>query len=247
MTDETDRVPKGSYAAGRRVRLPAGARPPFVVFVNGVEQSEGARLRGRRRRDRLHPRDRQGEGRHRPLAGDVPGAVRHLPQGRDDRPAVPARRQDRADLRPGSGEGVPMELGFLLLADHSEAINGKVYMVGGGWNVLRLPELPHEWGFHITLGLDVGWDETNTSHDIAISVHDPDGHEVGDGLAGRVRGRPAAGDARRPGAAAGDVDRHHRQLRERRPARGGRPGRRRGDRPGPLLRHAPASRRFWSA
>jgi hypothetical protein len=34
-------VPKGSYAAGRRVKLPAGAEPPFVVFVNGVEQSEG--------------------------------------------------------------------------------------------------------------------------------------------------------------------------------------------------------------
>jgi hypothetical protein len=94
-----------------------------------------------------------------------------------------------------------MELGFLLLADHSEAINGKVYMVGGGWNVLRLPELPHEWGFHITLGLDVGWDETNTSHDIAISVHDPDGHEVGDGLAaefeaGRPPGMPAGQEQR---------------------------------------------------
>lgn len=34
-------IPKGSYAAGRRVKLPAGAEPPYVVFVNGVEQSEG--------------------------------------------------------------------------------------------------------------------------------------------------------------------------------------------------------------
>ena len=42
-----------------------------------------------------------------------------------------------------------MEIGFLMLSDHSEAVNGKLYMVGGGWNVLRLPELPHEWGFHI--------------------------------------------------------------------------------------------------
>ena len=38
--DSTE-IPKGSYAAGRRVRLPAGAEPPFSVFVNGVEQSEG--------------------------------------------------------------------------------------------------------------------------------------------------------------------------------------------------------------
>jgi hypothetical protein len=35
-------IPKGSYAAGRRVRLPAGAEPPIRVYVNGVEQREGA-------------------------------------------------------------------------------------------------------------------------------------------------------------------------------------------------------------
>jgi hypothetical protein len=40
MDTETD-IPKGSYAAGRRVRLPRGAEPPFAVFVNGVEQGLG--------------------------------------------------------------------------------------------------------------------------------------------------------------------------------------------------------------
>jgi hypothetical protein len=35
-------IPKGSYAAGQRVAIPAGAEPPFTVFINGVEQSEGA-------------------------------------------------------------------------------------------------------------------------------------------------------------------------------------------------------------
>jgi len=34
-------VPKGSYAAGERVKIPAGAEPPFTVYVNGVEQTEG--------------------------------------------------------------------------------------------------------------------------------------------------------------------------------------------------------------
>ena len=48
MTPETE-IPKGSYAAGRRVRLPAGAEPPFAVYVNGVEQSEDADYRGERR------------------------------------------------------------------------------------------------------------------------------------------------------------------------------------------------------
>jgi hypothetical protein len=34
-------VPKGSYAAGRRVRLPRGAQEPIRVHVNGVEQTRG--------------------------------------------------------------------------------------------------------------------------------------------------------------------------------------------------------------
>ncbi|HVY77290.1 MAG TPA: hypothetical protein VG898_02165 [Solirubrobacterales bacterium] len=38
--NETE-IPKGSYAAGRRVKLPAGAEAPYVAFVNGVEQTEG--------------------------------------------------------------------------------------------------------------------------------------------------------------------------------------------------------------
>jgi hypothetical protein len=35
-------IPKGSYAAGERVQIPAGAEPPFTVFINGVEQTVGA-------------------------------------------------------------------------------------------------------------------------------------------------------------------------------------------------------------
>lgn len=34
-------IPKGSYAAGRRVKLPGGAEAPYVVFINGVEQKAG--------------------------------------------------------------------------------------------------------------------------------------------------------------------------------------------------------------
>jgi hypothetical protein len=41
---ETD-IPKGSYAAGRRVKLPRGAEGPYTVFINGVEQREGTDYR----------------------------------------------------------------------------------------------------------------------------------------------------------------------------------------------------------
>jgi hypothetical protein len=41
MSEETA-VPKGSEAVGRRVKLPPGAEPPFTVFINGIEQTEGS-------------------------------------------------------------------------------------------------------------------------------------------------------------------------------------------------------------
>lgn len=36
--DTTNTVPKGSYEAGDRVRLPDDAQGPFIVFVNGIAQ-----------------------------------------------------------------------------------------------------------------------------------------------------------------------------------------------------------------
>jgi hypothetical protein len=38
---EEFQVPEGSVAVGRRVRLPAGAERPIVVYVNGVAQTDG--------------------------------------------------------------------------------------------------------------------------------------------------------------------------------------------------------------
>ena len=41
MSEQEFEIPKGSVAAGRRVRLPRGATPPIRVYVNGVEQTVG--------------------------------------------------------------------------------------------------------------------------------------------------------------------------------------------------------------
>lgn len=41
MSKSETEIPKGSYAAGERVKLPAGAEAPFTVFINGVEQRAG--------------------------------------------------------------------------------------------------------------------------------------------------------------------------------------------------------------
>jgi hypothetical protein len=94
-----------------------------------------------------------------------------------------------------------MDLAFLMLADHSESLGGKLYAMGGGWNALRLPSLPHDWGFSIAFAIDVPWDETNRRHELTLHIEDPDGQVLGDPFgmefeAGRPPGTPAGQDQR---------------------------------------------------
>lgn len=38
---DADEIPKGSYGAGLRAKLPRGATEPIRVHINGVEQNRG--------------------------------------------------------------------------------------------------------------------------------------------------------------------------------------------------------------
>jgi uncharacterized protein DUF6941 len=94
-----------------------------------------------------------------------------------------------------------MEISFLILTDYAESLNGKLYTLGAGWNLLRFPELPQEWRFTVGLGIDVSWDETNQRHTIEVTIEDPDGGDVGEPLtmeleAGRPPGIQAGQDQR---------------------------------------------------
>jgi hypothetical protein len=94
-----------------------------------------------------------------------------------------------------------VQIGFLVLSDASEALNGKLYALGAGWNTLRFPALPAEFGFRIGLGLDVDWGDTNRRHQLELQVQDPDGGHVGDAFtlefeAGRPPGTPVGQEQR---------------------------------------------------
>ncbi len=83
-----------------------------------------------------------------------------------------------------------MNVGFVMLADSSEAFNGKIYALGAGWNVLRLP-LPVSYAFSVCLGLDVAWGETNSRHALGVAFEDPDGKQMGDEFTAEFeQGRP---------------------------------------------------------
>jgi hypothetical protein len=85
-----------------------------------------------------------------------------------------------------------MRLDFLVLADRAEAINGKLYMVGGGFDRVGLMELPGSAVYDLALGFLVDYNETNEPHTFSLKLEDEDGNAVLGPIGGRVEvGRPA--------------------------------------------------------
>jgi len=75
----------------------------------------------------------------------------------------------------------------MLLADSAQEVNGKLYVLGGGWSVTG-PDLPP---MAIAIKLDVPWSGANEPHQFVLDLVDEDGHPVNAGEAGggvRVEG-----------------------------------------------------------
>jgi hypothetical protein len=75
----------------------------------------------------------------------------------------------------------------LLICDSAEALNGKLYIMGGGWNMLYAPQTP----IRIALGvlIAVPWDETNQRREMRIELVTSDGEQV------QVNGQEVAANA----------------------------------------------------
>ncbi len=85
-----------------------------------------------------------------------------------------------------------MEIEFLVIADAVEAVNGKLYMLGGGWDQLRQPVYPSPIQMGIAIAVKVPWGETNQKHQLTVSIADEDGKPVVPAIGGEVEvGRPA--------------------------------------------------------
>lgn len=84
-----------------------------------------------------------------------------------------------------------MEVEFLILADAAQAVGGKLYMLGGGWDVLTINNaFPAQRPFAIALGLSVAWNETNQRHNVTVEIADEDGQQAAT-MSGQLEvGRP---------------------------------------------------------
>ena len=68
-----------------------------------------------------------------------------------------------------------MKIHALLLADSAQAVDGKLYVLGGAWNMLRFPEFPASLMVGIAVAIDVEWAETNQRHHLDIHFEDARG------------------------------------------------------------------------
>lgn len=71
-----------------------------------------------------------------------------------------------------------MQIDFALLADHAEVIAGKLYLMGGGWDLRHAPRAPARAQFAVALGVRVGWEETNLPIALRLALEDDDGGVV---------------------------------------------------------------------
>lgn len=62
----------------------------------------------------------------------------------------------------------------LLLADWAEVLNGKLYVMGGGWTVTGPAPAPSA----LAAIVEVDWDETNTEHTARFTLVDGDSQPV---------------------------------------------------------------------
>src|SRR4051812_33593494 len=84
-----------------------------------------------------------------------------------------------------------------MLADSAQAVDGKLYVLGGAWNMLRFPEFPASLMVGIAVAIDVDWTETNARHHLDIHFEDADGNAMDPTIGADFEaGRP-------PGAIAG--------------------------------------------
>jgi hypothetical protein len=86
-----------------------------------------------------------------------------------------------------------LNIDFMILADGAQAVGGKLYMLGGGWTYLLVPQLPGraQAPFSIALGITVPYNLTNRRFNFALEVTDADGERVGDVLTFEFeQGRP---------------------------------------------------------
>lgn len=93
-----------------------------------------------------------------------------------------------------------MDVEWLIVADAVQVQGGKLFMLGGGWDRLTVPSVPHAMKLGLAAAFRIPWNDTNIRHPFVLRLEHEDGSIVLE-MAGQVEvGRP-------PGIAPGTAQR----------------------------------------
>lgn len=71
-----------------------------------------------------------------------------------------------------------MQIDYALIADHAEISGGKLYLMGGGWEVTRARTVPARVRMAVALGLRLEWMEAGQPIRVRVVLEDEDGGEI---------------------------------------------------------------------
>jgi hypothetical protein len=77
--------------------------------------------------------------------------------------------------------GIPVEktaVEYLILADFAEALGGKLYLMGGGWDSVKVADFSRPVPMSIACGISVPWNATDDEHRLTLAITDQDGVTV---------------------------------------------------------------------
>ena len=84
------------------------------------------------------------------------------------------------------------EVDFLVLADHAEVVGGKLYMMGGGWDIRRIEDFTKPFNMNIAVGVLTPWALANKENKFQLIIEDEDGKKLGPTVDGSFTvGRPS--------------------------------------------------------
>ena len=87
-----------------------------------------------------------------------------------------------------------IEIDFVILADHAQAADGKLNMIGGGWNMHNAERYPSTLPVGIGIGVLVPWNQANRKHKLTFVIKSSEGPVIvkgeGEFEMGRAAGLP---------------------------------------------------------
>ncbi len=96
--------------------------------------------------------------------------------------------EERAE---GTGEFEQTRIEFLMLADRAEAVNGKLYLMGGAWDQVNVIDFQQPVSISLAASVLVPWTETNEPRQFTMAVETADGQRVETVIEGMLTvGRP---------------------------------------------------------